>query len=151
MPEPLAALQHILLADTTVASIVTDRVWLDEVVDAQVSQMPRSSVVLSLSGGPNKYEGSYLQLSSERVDFMCYGTTPTTARALYRAVFNVLHNLHRTTVGDCLVHNALKDGGPISLRTINVVFPGQTPDPTEHWPAIMSSWMVLASTTEVMA
>jgi hypothetical protein len=151
VPEPLAALQSILSADATISSIVSDRVWLDEVPDPQVSMMPRSSIVLALSGGPNKYEGGYMELSSERVDVFCYGTTATTARALYRAAFNVLHFLTRTTVDDCLVHTAQKDGGPIWMRTDSVVFPGQVPDPTEHWPLIHSSWMVLASTMEVAA
>lgn len=149
MPEPLAALQNILISDETVNGMIAGRVFYDEVPDSQVSMMPQATLVLSLSGGPNAFEGSYLQLNNERVDIMAYSFTPAAARGLYRAVYNVLHNLRRTTVADCLIHKAEKDGGPITLRDMPATFPGQAPDSTEHWPVVHSSWMVLSSLQEV--
>jgi hypothetical protein len=146
MPDSLVAMQTLLSGVEAVTDLVTDRIFLDELPDAQVSQMPRATLVLSYSGGPNSFENSYQELADDRVDVRCWGKTPQNARDLFAAVYGALFDLRRTTVGDTVIHWAKKSSGPITLRWVDVIFPGQVPDPSLHWPAIHASWQVLFST-----
>lgn len=145
MPNRVVAIQQFLKDDDTVAGMTKGRIYTYELPDPLVAKMPVPTLVINPAGSANTFGGGYQQISDERLDIRHYAYTMDSAYDLYGVVFLLLKNMRRTLIGDTLVHWCRKAGGPVSLRAPNVSWPGMTPDPSLHWPAVNASWQVLAA------
>jgi len=137
MPDSLEALVTYLRNDDGVASLCEGRVWRPELPNAD--GMPQPTVVVRRSGGGVLVgAGSYLSVHDERIDINAYGSTPGEAAKVSSAVFAALKSLRRQVSDETLVHWAIPEMAPMSLR-----------DPDTEWPYEVSSWQVLISEVEV--
>lgn len=148
MPDRVVALVQYLKEDSAVGSATEGRVWPQEIPDRSVSRMPRPSVVVRDSGGPQTIRRG--QTSNSRVDIRCYATTPHSAKDIHNFVYAALDDLTTTVVGATLLHSALPSMGPMSMREPPVPFPGEAPDNRKHWPVVISSWVILAADVEAV-
>jgi hypothetical protein len=145
MPDRINAITQLLRDDPDIALVVSGRIFAHELPDPVVSRMPLAAIVVSAAGSANTFDGGLQQLSDERLDVMSYSRTPEGAYQLYGLVHALLKPLTRTTVGDTVIHWARKAGGPIDGRTPPIAWPGMAPDPSSHWPRVVSTWQVLAA------
>ena len=135
IPDALAALRGILKADATIASLLSQRVFNEELPAAESGSMPREAIVLKLAGGGTGIGSrGYVPIGTIRVDVFCYGGTPSGARRLWRAVHPVFKSIKRKSQDGVLIHSCLQSGGPISLR-----------DGDTEWPLVFESWQVIAA------
>lgn len=123
------AVRQYLLNDSTVAALVGDRVFVDDLPEEEDEHMPRNAVVLRSAGGPESRDWTHLQ--RQRYDVLCYGATRYDAGEVDGAVAETLHYLKRTVVKETLLSSVMVGGGaqsfkdaqtgwPIKLRTILV-------------------------------
>ena len=145
MPNRVVALTHFLKDNPTIGGMTRGRVYEYEMPDSQVSKMPVACLVLSPSGSAEAFGGGYQQFSDGRIDITHYAYTVPSAYELYQAVYAVLKPMRRTLVGDTLLHWCRKAGGPVSIRSAEISWPGMAPDPSLHWPAVTASWQVLSA------
>lgn len=138
MPSVISALISFLKADSEVNTISSGRVFGGELPQAEVISMPRTAIVLRQSGGGFMSGRSYIEINDPRVDILCYGSTPSQADAVYRAMHPALKQMRRNVRGNCLLHWAHRTTSPLSLR-----------DPDAEWPMVLSVWQVLYSEREV--
>lgn len=132
IPDVLADLRSILIADSGVNALVAGRVFVGELPAAQAASMPRKCLVIKDAGGPES--NSFLTLHSQRFDAFCYGETPYEANKVRRAVYSSLKSLSRRAQGESLIHSVMVSGGANFLR-----------DPDTDWPMRVQSFLALAS------
>lgn len=134
----MAAIRAFLLANATVADLVGQRVYGNEIPDVEAALMPRKLILVLSAGGAylSQANRSYMQVDARMKDVNCYGETPYEARKLWDAVNEALKGMRRHLRGDCLLYSAVKIGGPTSLR-----------EPDSKWPFTLSSYQVLAAET----
>lgn len=145
MPDRINAIKQLLVADADVAAVVAGRVFAHELPDPIVSRMPMAVIVISAGGGPNTYSRGTQQISDQRLDIAHYHRTPDGAYSLEDITFQLLNQMLRTTVGDTVIHWARRSAGPIDGRFPSIPWPGMAPDPSAHWPRVISSYQVLAA------
>lgn len=128
IPDPIAELTDMLLADTAVVALVDENVFGGELpVELNVS-MPVAAVVLSPAGGPGRRRA--LKLRRTRVDTTCYGPTLEDAWALHTAVREALENMARTST---LLDVETSSDGSLAR------------DATTQWPTCYASYLVLSA------
>lgn len=142
IPDPMAALRSHLVADATVNSLTSGRVYVDTMPRDDAGVMPRGAVVIRAAGGP--LDRGTLAVHRIRVDVRCYGNSagavhPYTdavpaSMALWLAVFDSLKRLNRSKQSTALLHSATPSGGPVSLR-----------EPEADWPFVFGSFEVNAA------
>ena len=133
----------------TLAEGIADRVDGGELPRECVNKQPQEWVVVRPSGGASIGPGarSYAPWVNSRMDIRCYGQTPFLSYRVYDAVYKVMVELERRTIGDVdvgedaqetiTISGAVVTGGPI---------PGRDPD--SDWPFTLGVFDV-SSTYEV--
>lgn len=138
MVDLVGAVVAFFAADAGVAGIAGARVFGGELPPAETAHMPRSALVVGLSGGPSLTGASYVQADTQRVDVFAYGATPREAALLLGAAATAFRELRRTVSAGVLLHWAQPAGGFSDGR-----------DPSFAWPRAWQSFQVLHSLTEV--
>lgn len=142
----LAGLRAFLIADSATAALVAGRVFVYELPQAEASHMPRAAVVLYPGGGSiGLGHASTLRVGTQRVDVRSYGTTPSDAGAVSRAVHGAMKHMIRargdiSSSGDVLLHGASLVLAALYLR-----------DPDTDWPFVLESWDLQAAEIAVPA
>lgn len=132
IPDPIADLRAILLADTTVEGLVgAEGVYHSELPDVVSSTMPKQAVVLAQAGGQGRYKT--LKARTLRLDTICYGATLFESYELHQAVREVLETL------------AKRSNSVISAETISDG--ANARDPLKQWPVCFASYRLLTTTT----
>lgn len=138
IPDPLADIREILLADAGVMALVEDgsvpgggRVFHSELPDSESPNMPRQSVIVSQAGGAGR--AKTLKTRSIRLDTHCYGATLYESWQLHLVVREAVETLAR------------RSNSVISVETVS---DGQNArDPLKQWPVCLASYRVLTTTT----
>lgn len=130
--DPIAAIRTILLDDTTVAGLVSTRVYGGEIPDAQVKNMEETCIVIKGAGGPANPGGGYQQYGKHRLDIVCYGASLNESWGVYLAAYAALKAIRRIVSEHVLVHSADVSAKGTTAR-----------DPIKLWPTTYSSWLVL--------
>lgn len=139
IPDPLAAVINYLQADHDVEALVSDRVFGVELPAEENESMPRKCVVLTPSGGMPRVGGSsFLSVTGLRVDVKSYAETPYEAAEVHWAVHHALKNLDRQVQLSSLLHNAIQESGPFTMR-----------DSDTEWPMVLSVWNIMAAEVSV--
>ncbi len=134
MVDVLKAIRGFLLADATLAALVSTRVFVGPLPKSEAASMPRAAVTIRMSGGPE--ERSYVEVVQQRIDVFCYGANELGAVAVQRAVWDALKYINREVQDSILLHAAQPTGaiGPLE-------------DPDGHWPMVVVSWLIVAAET----
>lgn len=129
IPDPIADIRTLLLADTGVSDLVSTRVFHSELPEAESANMPRQAVVLAQAGGPGRLKT--MRTRTIRLDTICYGATLYESQRLHDTVREALETL-ATTSG--------------SVKTVEMVSEGQNGrDPLKQWPVCFASYRVLTT------
>lgn len=130
IPDPIAEIRTLLIADSSVNSLVSGRVYGDEIDQADQANMPRAVVVLRESGGPGRLGLTLYRRT--RIDTLCYGKDLSESALLHRYVREVLETMDRPTG---------------TLFTAEVSSDGKNGrDPETQWPVSIASYLVLSAT-----
>jgi hypothetical protein len=124
-----AALRTLFMEDPTVNGLTGDRVYVEELPEAEHGKMPRACIVIVQAGGlPVR---SWEPYQNPRYDIFCYGKDRYEAGKVDRAVTEKLHNLDREVVNSTLLHVAVIQGArafkagdtgwPVVHRSINLI------------------------------
>lgn len=139
VPDPVTAIVAFLRADAEVSALVGTRVFGGELPDAESVSMPRKAAVVSAIGSPAGVgTRSLVEAGTVRMDVRSYGETPYEAIRVHWAVYEALKHMSRTVQDGTLLHDAVIEGGPLSLR-----------DPDTDWPFALGSYRVLAAEVAV--
>lgn len=138
MSDIITAIVDVLRAETAIAELCADRVYGDELPQAEALAMPRPAIVVRASGGVAFQPGSGLNAQAQRVDLVAYGPTPYEADHLRRAGYRCLVKQLRREQGDVLIHAVQSAGGALTGR-----------DPDGQWPYAFQSFQALYSSEEV--
>lgn len=128
IPDTLAELTDMLLADTAVIALADENVFGGELPTELNVSMPVAAVVLSPAGGPGRRRA--LKLRRTRIDTTCYGPTLEAAWALHAVVREALENAARTAT---LLDIETSSDGALAR------------DPVTQWPTCYASYIVLAA------
>lgn len=135
MVDLLAALSALLMADPAVAALVgtgaNARVFAGELPAAQTAHMPRTAIVLALSGGPSLTGRSFVEADTQRVDLFAYGRSLREAEQLRFAASAAMRRMRRGVWAGVLIHWVQSTGGVTSSR-----------DPALAWPRAFQSFQV---------
>lgn len=124
-----AALRILLMEDPTVNELVGERVYVEDLPEADHDDMPRACVVIRQAGGlPVR---SWEPYQNPRYDIFCYGKDRYESGKVDRAVTEKLHNLDREVANSTLLHVAVIQGArsfkegdtgwPVMHRSINLL------------------------------
>lgn len=118
------ALRSYLLDDGDVHELVDGRVYVGELPDTEIPEMPRSAVLIALDGGVEAPgPGSTIRV---RGHVVCFSDSYANAAEVDRAVYQAFKDLDRVTVEGVLIHGAALAGGASATRTPNEGWPAQT-------------------------
>lgn len=146
MPDRYAAIVQFLQADPTLAPIIKNRVYDEEIPDNVVSRMPVPCVLIMSAGGSHNIGSPDNDFSDEVVAVRVYAwKTLGSCRDLERQVYDLLRGVTRLVVGDTLLHWCRPAGGAIPIRAQPIIWPGGVVDESTHWPYVQRSWQVLAA------
>jgi len=120
MSNAAIAIRSRLLANASVVALVSDRAYVAELPQSEAANMPRSSVVIRLTGGI--VQSHFLPYLPQRLDVIAYGSTFGEADDLDRAIAQDLHMLDGATY----------DG--VAIRGVDVGGSYTARDPTFGWP-----------------
>lgn len=126
MPDAIALAVAYLRGLPAVTSLVSTRIYGNELHRSIETQMPIKVIVIRASGG--RPDDGYLPLGRPRIDVRCYGETPIEAMRVHREAYWALKSLRRFTNGDGLLHSATPESGAINLR-----------EPGGDWPFVLST------------
>lgn len=130
IPDPIADIRALLLADPTVDGLVSGRVYHSELPDSESPNMPQQAVVVAQAGGPGRPKT--LKTRNLRVDTICYGATLYESYQLHQAVREVLETLDRASG---------------SVKSLETLTDGQNArDPLKQWPVCFASYRALTTT-----
>lgn len=138
IPDVIAALVAFLKDDPGINIVTAGRISGGELPPSVTNLMPTKTIVVKDAGGLESIGQAYQEYGDKRYDIICYGTTPKTAKDVYRNVYPAMKNLRREVHLQTLLHWAKQAGGPMPLR-----------DPDTDWPSTFSSWQVLAAEVTV--
>ena len=133
----IQGLRSYLLADATLAALVSTRIFNFELPASETASMPRQCVVLSLAGGPGSAD--YIRIGRIRIDVWNYGESPAKAWDVRQASHDALKHIRqdeKTISGGSgvMLHNAIEASGPRNFK-----------DPEGNYPVILETWIVTAS------
>ena len=133
IPDPIADIREVLLADAAVEALVGTRVFHSELPESESASMPRQAVVVAQAGGSGRPKT--LKTRAIRLDTICYGATLYEAQRLHDTVREAVETLARTSG---------------SVKAIETVSDGQNGrDPLKQWPVCFASYRVLTTTTPI--
>ena len=130
IPDPIADIRALLVADAAVSALVAERVFHSDLPESESSSMPRQAVVVAQAGGPGRHKK--LKTRSIRLDTLCYGATLYESLQLHLVVREALETLARTSG---------------SVKSVEMVTDGLNGrDPLKQWPVCFASYRVLTTT-----
>ena len=133
LPDPLAAVRKILLADAELAALVGTEIFVGELPDIySKSSPPKGAVVIAAAPGTSNQFGC-AKLGTNSVDLRSYGTNSTNAHDVGRAVLQVLKFLDRTKTAEGTVLSTSPTNDGLYTR-----------DPNTDWPVWIQSYSILA-------
>ncbi|MED5546200.1 MAG: DUF3168 domain-containing protein [Pseudomonadota bacterium] len=132
MPDVVAAIVALLLADADVAGQVGARGFGGELPADETASMPRKAFVVRASGGASLTGGSFAEVDAQRLDVFTFGATPAEAGALSDLISLKLRRVERTVSAQTLIHWVKSAGGYSSGR-----------EPVTEWPRTFRSFQVL--------
>lgn len=130
IPDPVAELVSVLLADPDVAALVADNVFGGGLTAEARNAMPTPAVVLAQAGGPGRR--GFVKYRRQRITAICYGETLKESWDVHAAVREVLEGLRRT--GSVFWAETISEG-------TNAI------DPRTQWPTCLASYMVMSATS----
>lgn len=130
IPDPIAEIRSLLLADADVASLAGTNVFGDEIKESVRATMPAPVVVLLDAGGPGR--AGFNLYRRTRIDTLCYGETLSQSAELHRFVREVIETMNRPT-GTLFSAEVSSDG--VNRR-----------DPATQWPLCIASYLVMSAT-----
>lgn len=111
----------------------TAHIYGGEIPADIVKQMPMRVIIVNPAGTPGGIgENSYVPVSVQRLDVLCYGRNRMEAGALAIAARYALKTWHPGLSGGVRVHWFKQSAGPIQFR-----------DPDGNWPASVVSFNVM--------
>lgn len=117
----MAATRAHLLADSALATEVSNRIWAGEIPDDELANMPTKAIlIVPDSARP------YISVPAirDRPQFLCYGVTDRDAWQVYRKLYNAMQRIGLTTVDtDKRIMQAFQSGGPLSLAELELGWP----------------------------
>ena len=116
----------VLRADLTIAD---GRIFGTELPKSEAAQMPRQAVVVSPAGGPE--DVTVQQMTTDRLDFICFGATVTDAHQVSVAVHRRLKFFGGGMFASRKVHNFTRSSGRSFFR-----------DPDTDWPVYVETWLI---------
>ncbi|MBU0846422.1 hypothetical protein KKH23_04475 [Patescibacteria group bacterium] len=123
-------LKTFLLADSTLATAVTNRIWAGKVPDSQFGSMPRAALLIL----PNTAMAEIgVPVYTERYDLYCYDDDLFNAWQNYRKLFNALHRVGLQVV----------DTNKRIMQSWLVAGPTALLEPDMNWPYIFSAFNVI--------
>lgn len=131
LPDVLVGIRQYLLTDADVASLVSERIFGEELTPEQAAAEVQKCITLKTAGGLGNQ--SPLDVNRTRIDVRCYGESPYEARQVYLTVYSALKGMASHIETDIKLLSAYHDGGPYSMR-----------DPDTRWPFTLSSWMIMS-------
>jgi len=131
LPDPIADLRTLLLADSGVAAIAGTSVYGGELPEPQAATAPAAAVVLRPSGGIGRLKT--MKTRTIRIDTVCYGQTLKDSWTLHLAVREALETLARPT------------GCVKSVEMASEA--ANARDSVKQWPTCYASYSVLTTTT----
>jgi hypothetical protein len=123
MQDAGVALRKYCLDDPDIDYLVDGRVYVEDIPDAEISNMPRKCIVFRAMGGIE--QNDYAELAVPRYDVWCYGETRIEAGKVDRALWDALHFLQRSTKKDTLLHSVILSGGPRAAKEPDTGWPVQ--------------------------
>jgi hypothetical protein len=136
--DTVAAIRELLLSDPTVNLMTEARVFGGELPTSEIESMPRDVVVVAYAGG-DPHRGT-TPVFGTRLMVWCWSKSFNTAGRLDAAVFDVLDNVIRVTIGHVLIHAVMPVGAPTAYK-----------DPDYGWPAYARSVTAVVDQREVGA
>lgn len=132
----LGALIAFLKSQATITALVSSRVFGQELPGEETGAMPRKAIVLRYAGQGASIIGrqDYARHGSILIDIWHYGETFYQCDRVRRDVHPILKQLSQQVQSSCLIHNAIKQAGPIMIA-----------DPEKGWPIIIDTYSVLYS------
>ena len=138
MPNPIAALVAMLLADTgDLDALVGERVYGYELDIDETDNQARAAVVIQPAPGGASPQGC-MRLGVTNVDIFCYGADPLNADTVRLAVLEILKFTLRVVFAETLIHSMTPRTTPMYMR-----------DKNTNWPLVMQSYSIMASETVV--
>lgn len=130
IPDPIADIVTLLLADNAVAALVDERVFGAELPADEAKDMPRAAIVVSPAGGPGR--PGTVKYRRLRVDTICFGADLLESWQVHAAVREVLETL------------AHRDSSLFSIEMSSEA--ANARDPVKQWPTCYASYRVLTAT-----
>ena len=131
IPDPIADIRALLVADAGVSALVGERVYHSELPESESPNMPQQAVVVAQAGGPGRPKK--LKTRTIRLDTICYGATLYESLQLHLVVREALETLSVPTG---------------SVKSVETVSDGQNArDPLKQWPVCFASYRLLSTTT----
>ena len=131
LPDPIADLRTLLLADPGVAALAGESVYGGELPEAQATVAPAVAVVIRPAGGIGRLK--LMKTRMIRVDTICYAATLKDSWTLHLAVREALETLGRPT--GCV------KSVEMAAEAANAR------DSAKQWPTCYASYSVLTTTT----
>ena len=135
MIDVFAALKDLIETESVVTDL-TNRIYVGEVPQEEVSNLPDMVIVLAAAGGIE--HNRLLPLIDPRVQVWCIGKTYYEASTLDRTLFEVFRHIVRRTINGVLIHSIGWSGGPFMVR-----------DDLTGWPAFWRSIVINADARSV--
>ena len=123
MQDAGVALRLLLLSDPDVEYLTGGRVYVEDIPDGEIANMPRGCVVLRASGGLE--QSDFGPVSIPRYDIWSYGESRYKAGQVDRAVWDYLHYLDNQNANDTLIHSVVLSGGPRAAKEPDTGWPVQ--------------------------
>lgn len=131
LPDPIADIRTLLLADAAVAAIAGTRVFGGEIPENEAAAMPEATVVVKAAGGPGRPK--FMKIRRIRVDTICYAATLHDSKQLHDAVREALETLDRPSG---------------SVKSIEIASEAlNARDQVKQWPTCYASYSALTTTS----
>jgi hypothetical protein len=118
--------------DTATNAVTGGRIFGGELHPAETASMPRTAIVVKVSGGLQLLGDTFVEHDTQRVDVFAFGPTPREAAAVLRTAALALRGLRRSVHAGCLIHWANSASGSIAGR-----------EPVTEWPRHFQSFQVM--------
>ena len=112
--------------------IAGGRIFGVELPKSEAAQMPRQAVIVRPAGGPE--DVAFEQITTDRLDFICFGRTVTGAYRVSEDVHRRLKFFNGGTFSGRKVHNFTRSSGRGFFR-----------DPDTDWPVYVETWLIRAA------
>lgn len=123
MQDAGVALRLLLLSDTDVNYLTGGRVYVEDIPDSEIVNMPRACLVIRANGGIE--QNDFGPIAVPRYDLWSYGADRIEAAEVDRAVWDYLHYVDNVEENNTLIHTVILSGGPRSAKEPGTEWPVQ--------------------------